>query len=144
MNLIDEFDKKYMKKRIPKFDVGDTVDVHCRIVEGDKERVQVYTGVVIARDRGERASATFTVRRLVQGEGVERVFPLHSPRVENVVVSKRGKIRRAKLYYLRKRVGKGTRLIERRVESEGETASEPAEASPAQTGEDQPEKPKGQ
>lgn len=96
--------------RTPKFKIGDTVRVHFRIVEGEKERVQVFEGVVIARKNRESANATFTVRRVAFGEGVERVFPLHSPRVEKVDVTREGSVRRAKLYYLRDRSGKAARV----------------------------------
>lgn len=105
--------EKEMTRRVDEFQIGDTVDVHQRILEGQKERVQVYTGVVIAR-RGEGMRATFTVRRIVQGEGVERVFPLYSPRIAKLEVKRTGRVRRAKLYYLRDRVGKATRLRERK------------------------------
>ena len=98
---------------LPDFQIGDTVDVHLRILEGQKERVQVYTGVVISR-RGEGGRSMFTVRRIVQSEGVERIFPLHSPRIARVEVKRTGRVRRAKLYYLRDRVGKATRLRERK------------------------------
>lgn len=98
-----------MKQDLPQFDIGDTVGVHCRIVEGEKERVQIFTGTVIGR-RGSGIAETFTVRRIVNGEGVERTFPLHSPRVGQVDVVRHGKVRRAKLYFLRDRVGKATRL----------------------------------
>lgn len=101
-------------KDVPTFEVGDQVDVHQRILEGQKERVQVFTGTVIAR-RGEGMREMFTVRRIVQGEGVERIFPIHSPKIAKVEVKRTGRVRRAKLYYLRKRVGKATRLQERRV-----------------------------
>jgi large subunit ribosomal protein L19 len=101
------------KKDAPQFQIGDQVDVHCRILEGQKERIQVYSGVVIGR-RGDGMRETFTVRRIVQGEGVERVFPVHSPKVAKVEVKRTGRVRRAKLYYLRKRVGKATRLAERK------------------------------
>ena len=100
-----------LKRDVPDFEIGDTVGVRCRIVEGDKERVQVFTGTVIAR-RGSGISETFTVRRIVNNEGVERIFPLHSPRVADVEVVRGGKVRRAKLYFLRDRVGKATRLKE--------------------------------
>lgn len=112
MNLVDQISQQQMKpaEKIPKFNVGDTVRVHVRIVEGEKERVQMYEGVVIARKNGEGPTATFTVRRVAFGEGVERVFPLHSPRVEKVEVSREGAVRRAKLYYLRDRVGKAARV----------------------------------
>lgn len=95
--------------------MGDTVDVHIRIVEGDKERTQVFRGIVIGR-RGSGINESFTVRRLVAGEGVERIFPLHSPAIEKIVVKKRGRVRRAKLYYLRDRTGKATKVAERRLE----------------------------
>src|SRR5271163_4468066 len=101
------------KKDIPDFQIGDTVDVHQRILEGQKERVQVFNGVVIAR-RGEGLREMFTVRRIVQGEGVERQFPLNSPRIAKIEVKRTGTVRRAKLYYLRDRVGKATRLRERK------------------------------
>jgi large subunit ribosomal protein L19 len=100
-----------------KFEVGDQVDVHVRIMEGEKERIQVYSGTVIAC-RGGGSREMFTVRRIVQGEGVERTFPLHSPRVAAVEVKRSGRVRRAKLYYLRERVGKSTRLRERRQKAE--------------------------
>src|SRR6185312_15593704 len=103
-----------IKKEIPKFTIGDTVDVHVRILEGQKERVQIFSGVVIAR-RGEGMRAMFTVRRIVQGEGVERQFPLYSPKIAKIEVKRTGQVRRAKLYYLRDRVGKATRLRERKV-----------------------------
>jgi large subunit ribosomal protein L19 len=97
---------------VPKFEIGDTVDVHVRILEGDKERIQVYNGVVIARS-GSGTREMFVVRRIVQGEGVERKFPIHSPRIADIVVKRSGKVRRAKLYYLRGRSGKSVRLKER-------------------------------
>jgi large subunit ribosomal protein L19 len=107
-----------LKKDIPSFAVGDTIDVHQRILEGQKERVQVFNGVVIGR-KGEGMNAMFTVRRIVQGEGVERVFVLHSPKIAKIEVKRTGRVRRAKLYYLRKRVGKATRLRERKEKSDG-------------------------
>ncbi len=98
------------------FEVGDTVDVHTRIKEGDKERVQVFRGTVIRRTRGHgKINEAFTVRRIVDGIGVERIFPVHSPNVIKVEVTRRGKVRRAKLYYLRDRVGKATKTKERVV-----------------------------
>ena len=100
-----------MKTEVPQFEIGDTVGVHCRIIEGDKERVQIFTGTVIAR-RGTGISETFIVRRIVNNEGVERTFPLHSPKVAEIDVVRHGKVRRAKLYFLRDRVGKATRLKE--------------------------------
>ena len=109
MGLVEEA----AKKEVPSFAIGDQVEIHQRILEGQKERIQVFSGVVIAR-RGEGMRASFTVRRIVQGEGVERVFPLHSPKIAKVEVKRTGVVRRAKLYYLRKRVGKATRLRERK------------------------------
>ncbi len=112
MNILDEIDRSQMKPKdqVPQFNVGDTVRVHFRIVEGDKERVQIFEGVVIGRKGGEGAQARFTVRRLSYNEGVERVFPLHSPRVEDVEVIREGRVRRAKLHYLRERSGKAARV----------------------------------
>jgi large subunit ribosomal protein L19 len=114
-----------LKKDAPQFRIGDTVEVHQRILEGEKERVQVYSGVVISQ-RGEGMRAMFTVRRIVQSEGVERTFPLHSPRIAKVEVKKTGAVRRAKLYYLRDRVGKATRLRERKAKTPAETPKETA------------------
>lgn len=94
------------------FEIGDTVDVHQRILEGDKERIQIFNGTVIARS-GTGVAENFTVRRIVAGEGVERKFPIHSPKLAKVVVKRHGKVRRAKLFYLRDRTGKATRLVER-------------------------------
>lgn len=102
-----------LKKDIANFEIGDTVEVHCRILEGQKERIQIFSGVVIARS-GSGASEMFTVRRIVQGEGVERKFPLHSPKIAKIVVTRSSRVKRAKLYYLRKRTGKAVRLEERR------------------------------
>lgn len=110
MSLVEQ---SSMKEESPQFDIGDTVDVHTRILEGDKERVQVFNGVVIARS-GSGSREMFTVRRIVAGEGVERKFPLHSPRVAKIEVKRSGVVRRAKLYFLRDRVGKAVRLKERR------------------------------
>ena len=121
-----------MKKDLPNFQIGDTVGVHCRIVEGDKERVQVFTGTVIAR-RGSGTSEMFTVRRIVNNEGVERTFPIHSPRVGQVEVIRHGRVRRAKLYFLRDRVGKATRLKEtKKVKAKGLEAALPADAPAAE------------
>ena len=110
--IIQELEKGFCKEKPDEFEVGDTVDVHVRIVEGEKERVQIFAGTVIAKNGGKGVNAYFTVRKLVDNQGVERVFPLHSPRVEKVVPKRRGRTRRAKLYYLRDRVGKATRLRE--------------------------------
>ncbi|HUS58760.1 MAG TPA: 50S ribosomal protein L19 [Planctomycetota bacterium] len=114
MNLVERIQRQHMKAEIPAFDVGDTVDVHVLIVEGDKERVQVFNGTVIGRTGGG-VSETFTVRRIVGGEGVERSFPLHSPKVPKIVVKRQGETRRAKLHYLRDRVGKAVKIKEKKV-----------------------------
>ena len=130
MNAVQEFNEAQKKpaEKIPKFNIGDTVRVHFRIVEGEKERVQVFEGVVIARKRGESPNAMFTVRRVAFGEGVERVFPLHSPRVEKVVVIREGSVRRAKLYYLRDRSGKAARVKAKgRATTAKSSAETPAE-----------------
>ena len=113
MNAVDKVEKQYLKENPPKFDVGDTVKVHMRIVEGEKERIQVIEGVVI-RKRGAGTRETFTVRKVSYNIGVERIFPLHSPRVEKVEVLRKNKIRRAKLYYLRNLKGRAARLTEKR------------------------------
>ena len=110
--LLDAAESKSLKKNIPHFEIGDTVDVRCRIKEGDKERLQIFTGMVIAR-KGRGINETFTVRRIVDNEGVERIFLLHSPNVVDIKPIRSGKARRAKLYYLRKRTGKGVRLAHR-------------------------------
>jgi large subunit ribosomal protein L19 len=103
-----------MKSDVTFFEVGDTVDVHTKILEGNKERVQIFSGVVIARS-GSGTREMFVVRRIVGGEGVERKFPLHSPKIEKIEVKRRSVVRRAKLYFLRERSGKAVRLTERRV-----------------------------
>jgi large subunit ribosomal protein L19 len=111
--LIDLVEQANIKSDAPQFDIGDTVEVHTKILEGDKERIQVFAGTVIARSGGG-AREMFTVRRIVAGEGVERKFPLHSPRIAKVEVKRSSVVRRAKLYFLRDRVGKAVRLKERR------------------------------
>ena len=111
-NLIEEFEKEQLKKQLPEIYVGDTVKVGVKITEGNKERVQPYEGVVIAKRHGG-INQTITVRRIFQGIGVERVFMLHSPQVASLKVERRGKVRRAKLFYLRDRVGKATRVKQR-------------------------------
>ena len=110
--LLDAVEGKSLKQKIPHFEIGDTVDVRCSIKEGDKERVQVFTGTVISR-KGRGINEIFTVRRIVDNEGVERIFPLHSPNVLDIRPVRSGKTRRAKLYYLRKRTGKAVRLAHR-------------------------------
>jgi large subunit ribosomal protein L19 len=111
--ILEMVEKSSLKTEVPQFAVGDTVDVHTRILEGDKERIQIFNGVVIARS-GSGTREMFTVRRIVQGEGVERKFPLHSPRIAKIEVKRSGVVRRAKLYFLRDRIGKAVRLRERR------------------------------
>ncbi len=105
MNILDKIEKEQQKSDVTAFRVGDTVKVHCRVIEGGKERVQVYQGIVIGR-RGSGVNESFTVRKISYGEGVERSFPLHTPKIAKIEVVSRGKVRRAKLNYLRDRVGK--------------------------------------
>ena len=112
MDMIKAFTNEQLKKEVPQFNVGDTVRVHNKIVEGNRERIQLFEGTVIAKKNGG-ISETFTVRRVSYGVGVEKTFPLHSPRVEKVEVVRAGKVRRAKLYYLRDRVGKAAKVKER-------------------------------
>ncbi len=111
MDMIKAFTNEQLKKEVPQFNVGDTVRVHNKIVEGSRERIQLFEGTVIAKKNGG-ISETFTVRRISYGVGVEKTFPLHSPRVEKVEVVRTGKVRRAKLYYLRDRVGKAAKVKE--------------------------------
>jgi large subunit ribosomal protein L19 len=120
--LIQLVEDQAVKPDVAEFDIGDQVDVHQRILEGEKERVQIFSGVVIGR-RGEGMREMFTVRRIVQGEGVERIFPLHSPKIAKIEVKRTGAVRRAKLYYLRDRVGKATRLRERKPKGPAETGT---------------------
>ena len=116
--ILEKINKEQLKKEsIPDFRVGDSVRIHVKIKEGDKERVQLYSGTVIARD-GEGSSETFTVRRVSYGEGVERVFPIHAPSIAKIEVEKSGKVRRAKLYYLRDRTGKTSKIAEEEKETE--------------------------
>ncbi len=113
MNIIDQINKEGMKQSVPAFNIGDTVKVMYRIKEGDKERLQAYEGVVISKE-GSSINERFTVRRVSYGIGVERTFPLHSPRVESVTVTRKGKARRAKLYYVRDLSGKAAKVRERK------------------------------
>ena len=105
MNIIDKIEQEQIKQDVTKFNIGDSVKIHTRVVEGDKERIQIYSGIVIAR-RGTGLNEKFTVRRISYGEGVERVFPVNSPRIAKIEVERRGSVRRAKLNYLRTRKGK--------------------------------------
>jgi len=120
--LLEKIESEQYRKDKTNFAVGDSVRVHTKVVEGDKERIQIFPGVVIGK-RGHGLNETFTVRRISYGEGVERVFPLHSPRVDKIEVERKGEVRRAKLTYLRKRLGKGATLVREREEK---TVAEPA------------------
>ena len=113
MNIIDVLEKEQLRSDIPEFRAGDTVKVHVKVVEGNRERIQVFEGLVINRQGGS-VRETFTVRRIASGVGVERVFPLHSPRLAKIEVTRRGIVRRAKLYYLRNLTGKAARIREKR------------------------------
>ncbi len=113
--MLDAVEKKSLKKELPHFEIGDVVDVHCRIKEGDKERVQIFTGTVISR-KGRGINENFTVRRIVNNEGIERIFPINSPNIIDVKAVRSGKVRRAKLYYLRERTGKAVKLAQRHSE----------------------------
>ena len=114
MNKLELLEKEQMRTDIPDFKPGDTVRVHARIKEGEKERIQVFQGVVIRKRKGN-TGATFTVRKVSYGIGVERIFPLHSPIIDKVEIVTRGRVRRARLYYLRKRRGKAARIKEKRL-----------------------------
>ncbi len=114
--LLAKVEAASIRQDMPKFDIGDTVDVHTKILEGNKERIQIFSGVVIAK-AGSGTRETFTVRRIVNNEGVERKFPINSPRVAKVEVTRSSVVRRAKLYFLRQRTGKAVRLRERRMEA---------------------------
>ncbi len=113
--LLDKIQSEQFRKDDAKFGVGDSVKVHTKVVEGDKERIQIFAGVVIGK-RGRGLNETFTVRRISYGEGVERIFPVHSPRVDKIEVERSGDVRRAKLTYLRKRLGKGATLVKEKEE----------------------------
>lgn len=110
MDIINKIEQEQLKDEVADFNVGDTVKVHTRVVEGGKERIQIFAGIVLAR-RGSGVNASFTVRKISYGEGVERVFPVHTPRISKIEVTHKGKVRRAKLHYLRDRVGKKATLV---------------------------------
>jgi large subunit ribosomal protein L19 len=118
--ILDHVEKSSLQEKPPEFEIGDTVDVHTKILEGEKERIQVFSGVVIARN-GSGSREMFAVRRIVAGQGVERKFPVHSPRIAKIEVKRSGKVRRAKLYYLRERSGKAVRLKERRTDAKAKS-----------------------
>ena len=120
--ILDKIESAQFRKEPANFAVGDSVRVHTKVVEGDKERIQIFSGVVIGR-RGRGLNETFTVRRISYGEGVERVFPLHSPRVDKIEVERKGSVRRAKLTYLRKRLGKGATLVKEKESKTEELAA---------------------
>lgn len=123
MKQIDALEAKFMRKDLPVFNIGDTVDVHFRIKEENKMRTQVFSGIVIGR-KGRGIGESFTVRRISYGEGVERVFPVHSPLIEKIEVTKKGNVRRAKLYYLRGKKGKGATKVREKIEHREEAASD--------------------
>jgi large subunit ribosomal protein L19 len=127
MNIIQKIEKEQLKSEIAPFRVGDTVKVHTRVVEGDKERIQLFSGIVIGK-RGTGLNAFFTVRRISYGEGVERMFPLHSPRIAKIEVERQGNVRRAKLNYLRTRKGKQAVTVKEKTQQ----ASSVKETAPAQ------------
>src|SRR4051812_15305332 len=132
--ILEQVESAHLKKDVPQFAVGDTVDVHTRIVEGEKERIQIFAGTVIMK-KGRGTSETFTVRRIVNNEGVERIFPLHSPFISKVVVKRGGETRRAKLFYLRDRVGKAVKLTEtKRAKTSGDGAATEKSADGAKGG----------
>jgi large subunit ribosomal protein L19 len=134
--IIALVEKSSLKPQVPQFAVGDEVDVHTRILEGEKERIQIFNGTVIAKS-GTGSREMFTVRRIVSGEGVERKFPIHSPKIANVVVKRSSVVRRAKLYFLRDRVGKAVKLRERRND-EAQSAAAQAKRKTAKKGKSKP------
>lgn len=130
MGIIEDIEKKQIRKDLPQFKVGDTIKVFSKIIEGGKERLQGFEGIVIKR-QGRGARETFTVRKIVQGVGVERMFPLHSPKIDKINVLRSGKVRRAKLYYLRKRIGSKASKVEEGKAVTETAAPEEAKASAA-------------
>ncbi|MEO6054130.1 MAG: 50S ribosomal protein L19 [Chthoniobacterales bacterium] len=130
MNIIETIEKEQFKKEDHPFNVGDSVKVHTRVIEGDKERIQIFAGIVIGH-KGRGLNESFTVRRVAYGEGVERVFPIHSPRISKVEVERKGKVRRAKLYYLRNRKGKSATTVKEKSDRTVAAKSAPAAPSKA-------------
>ncbi len=114
MDIIKQFEEKMLRTDIPDFNAGDTVQVHVKVKEGNKQRIQVFQGLVIGRSNGSNRE-TFTVRKIAEGVGVERIFPLHSPIIDKIKVVRRGRVRRAKLYYIREKIGKSARIREKRT-----------------------------
>ena len=133
MNRLQRLNAAMVKKNVPVFEIGDTVRVHVKVVEGEKERVQVFEGVVISRKGGQSAE-TFTVRKVSYGVGVERIFPIHSPVVERIDVVRQGRVRRAKLFYLRTKKGKMARVAEREYMAEGKPKPDTAAPEPVKAG----------
>ena len=133
MNQLERVQRSLQKKSVPRFEIGDTVRVHVKVVEGEKERIQVYEGAVIAR-KGSLNTEMFTVRKVSYGVGVERIFPVHSPIVTKIDVVRQGKVRRAKLYYLRGKKGKFSRVEDR--EFVGESKAQPSASRAAETAEE--------
>ncbi|NOZ12887.1 MAG: 50S ribosomal protein L19 [Acidobacteria bacterium] len=113
MDIIKQFEEKMLRTDIPDFKAGDTVQVHVKVKEGNKQRIQVYQGLVISRSNGSNRE-TFTVRKIAEGVGVERIFPLHSPIIDKIKVLRKGRVRRGKLYYIREKIGKAARIREKR------------------------------
>jgi large subunit ribosomal protein L19 len=130
MELMKKAEGVLPKDKFDDFNVGDIVDIHLKVKEGDKERIQIFSGLVIGR-KGSGASESFTVRRVVGDEGVERMFPLNAPSIDTIKLARKGKVRRAKLYYMRGRMGKQARIAERREDEEGLEGAEGAAAPPA-------------
>ena len=133
MNRLQRLNAAMVKKTVPAFEIGDTVRVHVKVVEGEKERVQVFEGTVISRKGGSSAE-TFTVRKVSYGVGVERIFPIHSPVVERVDVVRQGRVRRAKLFYLRSKKGKMAKVAEREFMAEGKPKPDAAVTEPVKAG----------
>jgi len=125
MSIISKIEREQLKKNLPDFWVGDTVKVHTRVIEGEKERIQIFAGIVIAY-QGNSLNKAFTVRKISYGEGVERVFPMHTPRIAKIEIVKRGRVRRARLHYLRKRVGREAVNVD--ALRKEQLAAEPVEA----------------
>lgn len=137
--IIDKIEGEQLKDNIPEFGVGDSVKIHCLVKEGEKERTQLFAGLVIARKGGDGVNASYVVRKISYGEGVERVFPLHTPRVAKIEVVSRGKVRRAKLHYLRDRVGKRALLVKPADANAAAKAREAKKAASAAKKEKKPE-----
>lgn len=140
MNRLERIQRSLTKKTVPNFEIGDTVRVHVKVVEGEKERIQVYEGTVISR-KGTLNSETFTVRKVSYGVGVERIFPVHSPVVAKIDVVRRGKVRRAKLYYLRSKKGKFAKVEEREFSGEVKARVESASRDNGEESADQADEP---